>query len=90
MKLAQWPTQERESLDAAAMPSVLEALHCLRVAITIFDAAERLVFANEHFNHLFRSLPPRAELIGLTYEELIRLEIAGGEIDSTLSPRRAL
>ena len=63
------------------MPSVLEALHCLRVAITVFDAAERLVFANEHFNHLLRSLPPRAELIGLTYEELIRLEIAGGEID---------
>ncbi len=62
------------------MPSVLEALHCLRVAITVFDAEERLVFANEHFGYLFRSLPPRAELIGLAYEELIRLELAGGEI----------
>jgi two-component system cell cycle sensor histidine kinase PleC len=84
LNLAQWPTQERESLDAAAEPSVLDALHCLRIAITVFDAAERLVFVNEHFNYLFRSLPPHAELIGLTYEELIRLEIAGGEIDDRL------
>ena len=87
MNLARWPTQQRESLDAAAMPSVLEALHCLRVAITVFDAAERLVFVNEHFNHLLRSLPPRAELIGLTYEELIRLEIAGGEIVGPRPPQ---
>ncbi len=80
MNLARWPTQERGSLDGAAMPSVVEALHCLRVAITIFDAAERLVFVNEHFNYLFRSLPPRDELIGLSYEDLIRLELAGHEI----------
>jgi len=63
------------------MPCVLEALHCLRIAITVFDSDERLVFANEHFNYLFRSLPPRAELIGLQYADLIRLEISGGEID---------
>jgi two-component system, cell cycle sensor histidine kinase PleC len=69
-----------EEFDAAAMPSVLEALHCLRVAITLFDEDERLVFANEHFNHLFRSLPPREELVGLSYEDLIRREISGGEI----------
>ena len=79
LNLARRPAQECESLDAAAMPSVLEALDCLRVAITVFDAAERLVFVNEHFSHLFHSLPPRDQLIGLTYEELIRLEIAGGE-----------
>ncbi len=62
------------------MPSVLEALHCLRVAITVFDEEERLVFANEHFNYLFRSLPRREELVGLRYEDMIRLEISGGEI----------
>jgi two-component system, cell cycle sensor histidine kinase PleC len=70
----------REEFDEAAMPSVLEALHCLRVAITVFDAEERLVFANEHFNYLLRSLPPREQLIGRHYEELVRLEVAGGEI----------
>ncbi len=68
------------NLDEAAMPSVMEALHCLRVAITVFDAEERLTFANEHFSHLFRSLPPRETLVGRRYEDLIRLEIAGGEI----------
>ena len=80
MNPALWPTQERDRIDATAMPSVLEALHCLRVAITVFDAGERLLFVNKHFNYLFRSLPPRDELIGLSYEELIRLELAGREI----------
>ena len=87
MNLAQWPTQERKSLDAAAMPSVLEALHCLRVAITVFDAQERLIFVNQHFNHLFRSLPPRDELIGLSYGDLIRLELAGHEISGPGVPQ---
>lgn len=60
--------------------SVLEALDHLRVAITLFDASERLVYCNTHFNYLFRSLPPFDALIGATYESLVRLEVAGGEI----------
>jgi signal transduction histidine kinase len=80
LNLACQPAQERDNLDAAAMPSVREALDCLRIAITVFDADERLIFVNRHFNHLFRSLPPRDELIGLGHDELIRLELAGGEI----------
>lgn len=63
--------------DAA---SLLAALDCLRSAITIFDSAGRLVHANAHLNYLFRSLPPHQTLLGCSYEELIRLEIAGGEI----------
>lgn len=62
------------------MPSVMEALDCLRVAITLFDAEERLVFANEHFSYLFPSLPTREELAGRTFEDLIRMEISGGDI----------
>jgi two-component system cell cycle sensor histidine kinase PleC len=62
------------------MPSLLEALHCLRIAITVFDADERLIFANQHFTYLFRTLPPREELIGRRYEDLLRLKIRGGEI----------
>jgi two-component system cell cycle sensor histidine kinase PleC len=68
------------SLDDVVAPTVLEALHALRVAITVFDADERLIFTNEHFGYLFRSLPPRDTLIGQRYEDIIRLEVAGGEI----------
>jgi two-component system cell cycle sensor histidine kinase PleC len=60
-------------------PDLAGALDTLRIAITIFDSSERLIFSNEHFNYLFRSLPPREELVGLSYEELIRLELMGGE-----------
>ncbi|MDE1985051.1 MAG: PAS-domain containing protein [Alphaproteobacteria bacterium] len=84
MNLALQTAQAEGCLDAMAEPSVIEALHCLRVAITIFDSDERIVFVNEHFNHLFCSMPPRAELIGLTYTDLIHLEISGGEIADPL------
>jgi PAS domain S-box-containing protein len=60
--------------------AVIDALDCLRVAITVFDCDERLVFANEHFTYMFRSLPPLRGLVGRRYDELIRLEIAGGDI----------
>ncbi len=59
---------------------MLEALDCLRAAVTLFDSRERLSYSNTHYNYLLRSLPPFKSLIGATYEQLIRLEIAGGEI----------
>jgi two-component system, cell cycle sensor histidine kinase PleC len=55
--------------------SLLETLHCLRVALTIFDADGRLVFANAHLNHIFRKLPPAKSLIGKFYEDMIALEL---------------
>jgi two-component system, cell cycle sensor histidine kinase PleC len=67
-------------LDEAAAPALAEALHCLRVAVTLFDSNERLIFSNQHYNYLFRSLPARERLVGLTYEQLVRLEVRGGEI----------
>ena len=67
--------QDRE--DPAAL---LRSLDSLRTAITIFDRQGRLLYANAHLNYLFRSFPPHASLIGRQYEELIRLEIEGGEI----------
>lgn len=61
-------------------PEVLPALDCLRVAITLFDAEERLTYCSQHFNYIFRALPNRESLIGFTYEDLIRMEIACGEV----------
>jgi two-component system cell cycle sensor histidine kinase PleC len=68
---------EPAGLDERALG---EALDCLRVAVTLFDSQERLVYANRHYNYLLRSLPARERLIGHTYEQLIRLEVLGGEI----------
>src|SRR5450432_65700 len=60
--------------------TLLRSLDSLRTAITIFDRRRRLLYANAHLNYLFRSFPPHASLIGRSYEELVRLEIEGGEI----------
>ena len=54
---------------------LLDALHALRVAVTMFDSAGRQRFANAHLNHFFRGLPLYHELIGRPYEEIIRLEL---------------
>jgi signal transduction histidine kinase len=64
-------------IDAAAL---LATLDNLRSALTIFDSEGRLLYANAHLNYLFRSFPPHGSLIGMSYQDLIRLEIKGGEI----------
>jgi PAS domain S-box-containing protein len=65
-----------ENMIEQGADALLETLHCLRVAITIFDADTRLVFASTHLNHIFRKLPPAQSLVGKFYEELIGLELS--------------
>ena len=75
--------REARQLDVADDAlALLGALDALRVAVTIFDAGGRLAHANSHLNYLLASLPPHGQLIGKTYEEVIGLEIQGGEIAS--------
>ena len=94
MRLAQLPVELGDA-DADVAPVVLDALDCLRVAVTIFDSDERLIYANAHYNYLFRSMPRAEGLPGRTYDELIRLEIVGGEtaldgeIEDYVAARRA-
>ena len=64
-----------ESAAEQSAEALLETLHCLRVALTIFDAEARLVFASAHLNHIFRKLPPVESLAGKFYEEMIALEL---------------
>ncbi|MGH6872467.1 MAG: PAS-domain containing protein [Rhizomicrobium sp.] len=80
MGFAQKAPSERAYADFGPEPDVLAALDALRSAITVFDSNERLTYANQHFNYLFRQLPHRESLIGLSYDELVRLEIAHGEL----------
>lgn len=87
MNLAQLPVEAAPDVQASieANPAaVLDALDCLRVAVTLFDSRERLIYLNQHFRYIFHSMPPQPALIGLSYEDLIRLEIAGGEIDPAI------
>ena len=79
LRLARQTAALAPQAGGADSPDLAGALDTLRIAITIFDSSERLIFSNEHFNYLFRSMPPREELAGLSYEELIRLELMGGE-----------
>lgn len=64
-----------ESTEEQGAEALLETLHCLRVAVTIFDADSRLIFASTHLNHIFRKLPPVKSLTGKFYEELVALEL---------------
>ncbi len=59
---------------------VLSALDHLRVAVTLFDFTGHLTYCNAHYHYLFRSFPAPDSLIGARYEDLIRLELSGGEI----------
>ena len=69
----QWQNEPRPD-------DLLAALDCLRVAITILDPHGRLVHANRHLNFVFPMLPPVETLLGETYEDLVRREIASGAI----------
>jgi two-component system cell cycle sensor histidine kinase PleC len=80
LRPARSPAIHAPGRDAAAALALADSLDCLRVAVTLFDSAERLTFASQHLNYMFRSLPPREDLMGLSYEQLIRLEVVGGEI----------
>jgi cell cycle sensor histidine kinase DivJ len=74
-----WQGQTRPD-DLAA------ALDCLRIAITIFGVDGRLVHANRHLNYIFPTLPPVERLVGESYEELVRRELAGGAIAKFARP----
>jgi two-component system cell cycle sensor histidine kinase PleC len=70
--------QVRKETDEAAR--LLGTFDSLRIAITVFDDEARLTYANAHLRYLFPCLPPLNELLGKSYEHLIRLELAGGVI----------
>jgi len=78
--LASQAAQNARAHAWADASSLLLSLDALRSVITIFGPDGRLLYANAHLNYLFRSFPPHHNLIGKSYEDLIRLEIEGGEI----------
>ncbi|MDE2464857.1 MAG: PAS-domain containing protein [Alphaproteobacteria bacterium] len=55
-----------------------QALDCLRIGITLYDDNERLAYVNRHFFYLFRRFPDADQLIGHSYDDLVRLEVETG------------
>lgn len=72
--------EPQSHVPAAAEAALLEGLDCLRVAVTLYDLDERLIYANRHFCYLFRQFPPLSALLGRTYADLVALEAASGAV----------
>ncbi len=68
------------SIEQHVGDMLLPALDCLRVGVSVFDASDRLVYCNEHFRYIYRSFDAVADLLGLTFTDILRLQIANGEI----------
>ncbi|MCA1941467.1 MAG: PAS-domain containing protein [Caenispirillum bisanense] len=66
--------------SAAPAVDVLAAINALRIGLAVFDADERLVWCNGQFRYTYLSFQAVDELVGLTLEEILRLELENGEI----------
>jgi signal transduction histidine kinase len=62
----------------AGATTLRQALDCLRIGITLYDSSRRLIYANRHYFYLFRKFPGHDQLIGRSYDELVRLEVETG------------
>jgi signal transduction histidine kinase len=66
--------------DAATRELLLDGLDTLRTGVAVFNAEDRLVYCNEHYRYIYRSLNSVNQLIGLTYRDILRLVVDNGEI----------
>ncbi len=64
------------------LSTLLNALGVLRTALGIFNQEDKLVYCNEQFRYFFRSFETVDELVGLTYEEILRLILDKGDVSS--------
>jgi len=59
---------------------VSAAFDCLRVALAVYDRDDRLIYANEQFRYLYRSFSVVSDLLGMSFEAIMRLVVENGEI----------
>lgn len=64
---------------------LLPALDCLRVGLSVFDGEDRLIYCNEHFRYIYRSFDSVSELLGLTFTEILRLQLGNSEIAGNMA-----
>lgn len=62
-----------------------EALDTFTENVILYDMDERVVFTNTPYHKTFPNSPPKNEIIGLTYEHLVRVTMDNDEIDHPLA-----
>ena len=70
----------RDTVPRRDGTELLATLDALRLAITIFDSAGGLEYANAHIGYLLPSLLPLEALHGMPFERLEQIAAAGGDI----------
>ena len=79
------------SADGDGERRALKSLDHLRVGLALFDAADTLTYCNDHFRFIYRSLHEVTEIVGLKFEDILKILVANGEIAGSLvveSPHR--
>ncbi len=59
---------------------IAAAFDCLRIALTVFDRHDRLIYANQHFRYLFRCFKRIEPLLGLSFEDILSATVKNGEV----------
>ncbi|MEM1399081.1 MAG: PAS-domain containing protein [Pseudomonadota bacterium] len=62
------------------LAGLVAGLDCLRLGVALFDRSDRLIYCNEHFRHIYRSFDSLSDLIGLTFVELMSVQVLNHEI----------
>ncbi len=60
------------------------SLDHLRVGLGVFDADDVLIYCNQHFRFVYRSLHDIDDLVGRRFEDILRILVDNGEIAGEL------
>ncbi len=62
-----------------------EALDTFTDHVILYDKDERVVFTNDRYHETYPNSPPKDEIAGYTYEQLLRFSLNHGQIDHPLA-----
>ncbi|MEO5337080.1 MAG: PAS-domain containing protein [Magnetospirillum sp. WYHS-4] len=72
------------SNDGDENQRTLRSFDHLRVGLALFDPSDTLVYCNEHFRFIYRSLQELDDVVGLKFEDILKILVANGEIAGSL------
>ncbi len=62
-----------------------EALDNFADHVILYDKNERVVFTNNRYHEIYPHAPPKDEIVGCTFEQLLRISLKHGQIDHPLA-----